>query len=187
LYTLLSRLKEPRARELANNFEKNNYSFLKNEKAESREFLTILIDKFGPEFLIKLVEIPKKPFEEKTVNRLFESIKKKGGQTINLTFDGVNNFEFNLVDDSLFVTQNKTNIAKINQSGELKFVTDSPSLKYMSATLLLYFGKNANQEIFYFGQETGNCSYCKKPLEDPISLYWGYGKTCAQKINLPWG
>jgi hypothetical protein len=187
LYTLLGRLKEPRARELANNFEKNGNFFLKNEKAESREFLTILIEKFGPEFLIKLVEIPKKPFGEKTVNRLFESIKKKGGQTINLTFDGINNFEFNLVDDSLVVTQNKTNIATISDSGELKFTTDSPKLKYMSATLLLYFGINANREILYFGQETGTCSYCKKPLEDPISLYWGYGKTCAQKINLPWG
>ena len=57
----------------------------------------------------------------------------------------------------------------------------------MSATLMLYYTKKMNEELFFYGQKSGCCSFCNKPLEDPISIYWGYGKTCAEINHIVWG
>lgn len=38
-----------------------------------------------------------------------------------------------------------------------------------------------------FGKLTGHCCFCFKTLSDPKSTEVGYGKTCANHYNLPWG
>jgi Family of unknown function (DUF6011) len=35
------------------------------------------------------------------------------------------------------------------------------------------------------GSQT-SCCYCGRPLNDPRSVRWGYGRTCAAKFGLPW-
>lgn len=38
-----------------------------------------------------------------------------------------------------------------------------------------------------YGRLTGRCCFCRKRLEDERSTSQGYGATCAEKYNLPWG
>lgn len=38
-----------------------------------------------------------------------------------------------------------------------------------------------------YGRLTGKCCFCRKPLTDERSTAQGYGATCAEKYNLPWG
>ncbi len=53
---------------------------------------------------------------------------------------------------------------------------------------LSLFAKAITDRVSIFsGVEFGTkCLYCKLPLEDPISIKWGYGKTCADKFDLPY-
>ena len=38
-----------------------------------------------------------------------------------------------------------------------------------------------------YGKLTGNCCFCRKALSDERSKAVGYGSTCAEHFNLPWG
>lgn len=38
-----------------------------------------------------------------------------------------------------------------------------------------------------YGKETGNCCFCSIELSTAESLAVGYGPTCAEHFNLPWG
>lgn len=38
-----------------------------------------------------------------------------------------------------------------------------------------------------YGRLTGRCCFCKRSLKDDNSTEVGYGKTCAEHYNLPWG
>jgi hypothetical protein len=37
------------------------------------------------------------------------------------------------------------------------------------------------------GKDTGNCSFCSRPLSDDKSVTAGYGPVCAKTYNLPYG
>lgn len=37
------------------------------------------------------------------------------------------------------------------------------------------------------GKNTGNCSFCSRPLDHPASTSAGYGPVCAKTYNLPYG
>lgn len=53
---------------------------------------------------------------------------------------------------------------------------------------LSLFARNIPGNISLFsGAEIGTkCLYCNLPLEDPLSIKWGYGKTCADNYGLPY-
>lgn len=37
------------------------------------------------------------------------------------------------------------------------------------------------------GGQVVSCVFCRKALNHPSSIYYGYGPTCAENYNLPWG
>ncbi len=187
IYLLLKGLKESEPRNLASHFEKNQNTFTTEDRSNAEKYLTKLKEKYGSDFLIYLTELPEKPFSLKTVNRLFDAISKTKGEIVRLTFDGYNIYEFKLKDNDIVVSCENKIISKIDHEGRVNFISNDSKEKYITATLMLYYGRNQNEELIYFGQQTGTCSFCKKPLEDPISVYWGYGKTCADTFHLPWG
>lgn len=187
IYLLLKGLKESEARNIASNFEKNQNTFTTEDRSNAEQYLSKLKEKYGSDFLMYLTELPEKPFSLKTVNRLFDAMSKTKGEIVRLTFDGSNIYEFKLKDNDIVVSCEKKIISKIDHEGRVNFISNDSKEKYITATLMLYYGRNQNEELIYFGQQTGTCSFCKKPLEDPISVYWGYGKTCADTFHLPWG
>ena len=188
IYLLLRGLKEPQAREIASNFENNGFLFSENTKHRSEKYILNLEEKYGIDFLKNLLEIPEKPFGLNTVSRLKEKMRNSKGEVISLSFDGVNNYEFEIRTDLINIKKNNEYLGKCNLDGILNYSNSkSNSDKYMTATLMLYYANDPNGEILYFGQKTGCCSFCKKPLVDPISIYWGYGKTCAEINGLSWG
>ena len=187
IYLLLRGLKEPEPRNLASRFENHQNTFTAEDRVAAEKYLSKLKDKYGSDFLMHLTELPIKPFSMKTVKRLFDAMSKTKGEIVRLTFDGSKIYEFKLKDDAVIVSRDNKVVSKIDREGRVNFISSATDEKYISATLMLFYGRNHNEELIYFGQQTGTCSFCRKPLEDPISVFWGYGKTCAETFNLPWG
>jgi hypothetical protein len=187
IYLLLKGLKESEPRKLASRFVNNQNKFTSDDRVNAEKYLFKLKEKYGPNFLIYLTEIPEKPFSLKTVNRLFDAMSKSKGEVVRIAFDGSNICELKLKDHYITISRGNKVISKIDHAGHVNFISSGSEEKYISATLMLYYARNQNEELIYYGQQTGTCSFCRKPLEDPISIYWGYGKTCADNFNLPWG
>ena len=62
-----------------------------------------------------------------------------------------------------------------------------PKIETFKSILSLFAKAISGGVSIFSGVEFGaKCLYCKLPLEDPASIKRGYGKTCADKFNLPY-
>lgn len=187
LYLILKGLKEAKARKLAESYMNNNRNFTKSERMDALSYLDVLLRRYGTDFLLKLITLPERPFGEVTVKRLFENLAKYDGIDVQLAFRNGSKYTFKLINDEVNVFKGSKRIANIKRDGNFESYSDSKEDVNITATLMLYCSQDLHQQLLYYGQETGKCTFCNKPLEDPVSVYWGYGKSCADNHQLPWG
>ena len=75
-------------------------------------------------------------------------------------------------------------LARINQSGELT----GPGRRWLALVeLLRHLAEDPAKAAGEAGRLTGSCCFCGLALTDARSTGVGYGPTCAEKWQLPWG
>lgn len=172
-----------------NYFEKNG--FTEEEREKALLYVNLAKTKYGTALLKACLQLPSKPFTIENAERIFTRFDNIDTDTrkISLAFDKQNEFEFYLKSKSggLSIKHNGVEVARFKRDGSFNIQTKNRYVAYMSATLFLSYCKNEGEELMFYGAKTGNCSYCKRPLDHPTSLLYGYGPVCAKIMNLPWG
>lgn len=84
---------------------------------------------------------------------------------------------------SIYITLNdasKTYIGKI-KNGYINLVFAHNSHATFQA--IKHVAENPKEEALRYGQQTGNCSICGRPLVAKESVRWAIGPICAEKVG----
>ena len=188
LSILCGGMEEAKPRKLARSYIENKFWSIE-ERATAEFFVEKAREQYGEIILNYCLTLSKKPFGISHVDRLYSRYNNLTDSKIRL----INNFgeEFFLhIKNTGFLMTNKRieHVLNVSRSGVAAISKDA-KLEEVRSTLVLFlrFVDDPLSQVVYFGAQTGKCSFCGLPLDDPISLSVGYGKTCAEKNNLLWG
>lgn len=87
-----------------------------------------------------------------------------------------------VTNDAGFGSSNNKYFGRIDQTGAIYAGRD---LNAGLEALLEEFASDPVGVAQRYGTLTGNCMFCGKKLDDPISVAVGYGPVCAKKWHLP--
>lgn len=168
-------------------------NFIANLK-ELHSLAMIYYSYYGGHLLTFLMSLPpiqfadKRCFEVKNYERTtyliptltVKTLRNNGEMTIVFYPALKRGNSFNSV--ATLINSSKQTIGEINSEGLIV-----PANRRFNPILSL-FAKVVNDKVkISSGIEFGNnCLYCNLPLEDPISIQRGYGKTCAERFDLPY-
>jgi hypothetical protein len=74
---------------------------------------------------------------------------------------------------------------RINSEGGLE--AGREALSESQLKFLTRFSTDPVKLAKEYSQDSGNCCFCHKTLNDERSVHAGYGKKCASNYDLPWG
>jgi hypothetical protein len=87
-----------------------------------------------------------------------------------------------VTNDAGYGSPNSRYFGRVDQNGAIVAGRD---LTAAVESLLEEFAANPVEVAQRYGKLTGNCMFCDKKLDDPVSAAVGYGPVCAKKWNLP--
>lgn len=172
-----------KARELAKVYFTNK-SWTTKELESVNQIVEKLRLKYGMDFLRAILTIEKG--EKGTFFAPNKLVLLRPDSTTQANFliihEGVE-YSFMERNKSFRLTKKKSEFKRRNSN------SNNEERDWMDLSLVLYakVSQDPLDYIIQYGIETGKCSFCGLPLEDPTSSLVGYGKICAEKNNLLWG
>lgn len=180
---ILEGMFSPKSRALAKHYFTNK-NWSTKELGSVNQIIEQLRLKYGMDFLRAILSI-----EKGENGTLFASNK-----LMLLRPDSSTPDNFSIIHEGveyILIEKNKSfRLAKRNSKFKSKnSISNNGERVWMDLSLVLYAKvfQDPLDYIIQYGIETGKCSFCGLPLEDPTSLLVGYGKICAEKNNLLWG
>lgn len=121
------------------------------------------------------------------LEQLFSTAKSNGFMRPILRTSG---FKFRLAPafgknpDAVYVTETESDsyIGKIKHG---QFFPLSASTGQLYAKAVIEVMNNPQEELLKYGQKTGQCAVCGRPLHNAISIYNHIGPICAEKLGIP--
>lgn len=121
------------------------------------------------------LKYPKIRLQHPTDSRETVIVKLAGNQS---KYEG----QLMVINDAGFGSPNNKYFGRVDNSGAIFAGRDlTPAIE----ALLEEFAADPVGVAQKYGKLTGNCMFCGKKLDDPISTACGYGPVCAKKWHLP--
>lgn len=184
---LLQRITTPFRRRLLSNFELNKFAL--------HQIAMKCYDKYGGAVLSFLLDLPKADFAQKNITNV-KNYENDHGEipSLELSLRGRSNEKYCLCFYASITRIDRLVASLYKREGESKMkvadLTNQAYFEYRIETdksqLELLISNLNNPGVIYCGVKEGECILCGRSLTDPRFCLLGYGRICADHLNIPY-
>lgn len=193
-FSLCQGLKDGRPRKLARLFFANQIS--KEERYEAHQWAMATLSKYGAERVHFMLSLPPLPFKALDSRAIFSELDKRaehtntpiirlllkepyaGNHSLSISFHA----ESQQAPDRDIIQVRKKGqngvLLRLSRSGHI-LPGSKPKAIIPVAQFFVRISDDMQKAIVYYGQHSGECAICGRPLTDPESIKNGIGPVCA--------